>query len=267
MVRRRRIAAAIAAMAVTMPLLTACTAAPSAQQPGGPTIAIGVAGDEPGMGFLHDGAYSGFEIDVARYVAGKLGYASKQIVFHQVRPSDRAGMLADGTVDMVLAGYAMTDTNEAEADFAGPYLTASQDLLIRGTDAATIRSTADMAGRSACVVTDGSAGAALAQAVPTVNIQERDTYPQCVTALMIGETDAIAADDAILAGLAADKGNGYLTRVGTPYGTVQYGIAVRNGDTQLAAKLQTALQNMTNDGTTSRLLARMEAKTGYRTNR
>lgn len=35
----------------------------------GPTIAIGVAADQTGLGYLHGGEYSGFDIDVAKYVA------------------------------------------------------------------------------------------------------------------------------------------------------------------------------------------------------
>ena len=54
--------------------------------PEGPTIAIGVAADEPSVGAWHDGTYQGFDITIAKYVAAKLGYANKQIVFKQVRP-------------------------------------------------------------------------------------------------------------------------------------------------------------------------------------
>ncbi|HAK71544.1 MAG TPA: ABC transporter substrate-binding protein, partial [Bifidobacterium sp.] len=35
----------------------------------GPTITIGVAADQPGLGYLHGGEYSGFDISVAQYVA------------------------------------------------------------------------------------------------------------------------------------------------------------------------------------------------------
>lgn len=47
--------------------------------PEGPTIAIGVAADEPSVGAWHDGTYQGFDITIAKYVAAKLGYANKQI--------------------------------------------------------------------------------------------------------------------------------------------------------------------------------------------
>lgn len=71
--------------------------------PEGPTIAIGVAADEPSVGAWHDGTYQGFDITIAKYVAAKLGYANKQIVFKQVRPENRRSMLDNGQVDMVVA--------------------------------------------------------------------------------------------------------------------------------------------------------------------
>lgn len=230
--------------------------------PEGPTIAIGVAADEPGMGYWHDGGYSGFEVDVATYVAKQLGYSSKQIIFKQVRPSTRARMLAESTVDMVVAGYGMNEERENEADFAGPYLTVGRDLLIRDDDADEIRHVTDMSGRTACVA-DPDAAQALAAAAPGVQVQERESYPKCVTALMIGEADAVAADDAVLSGLIEDKGNGYLSLVGDQYGEMDYGIAVKDGNKQLADKISAALDKMKDDGTYATLLDRMREETGY----
>ena len=51
----------------------------SIRQPEGPMVSIGVASDQPGLGVWHNGGYSGFDVDVARYVAKALGYADKQI--------------------------------------------------------------------------------------------------------------------------------------------------------------------------------------------
>ena len=99
--------------------------------PEGPTIAIGVAADEPSVGAWHDGTYQGFDITIAKYVAAKLGYANKQIVFKQVRPENRRSMLDNGQVDMVVASWPITDGSSAIVDFAGPYLTTSVGLLVR----------------------------------------------------------------------------------------------------------------------------------------
>ena len=124
--------------------------------PEGPTLAIGVAADEPAIGAWHDGTYEGFDISVAKYVAAKLGYANKQIVFKQVRPANRASMLNNGQVDMVVASWAITDGSKAEADFAGPYLRTGVGLLIRTDDRADFAQAGDgigdIADRMVCIV-------------------------------------------------------------------------------------------------------------------
>ena len=76
-----------------------------------------------GLGFLHGGEYSGFDISVAQYVANTLGFAKKQIVFKQVLPSTRVSSLEDGTVDMVVDAFAADDVQDGEVELAGPYLT------------------------------------------------------------------------------------------------------------------------------------------------
>lgn len=86
------------------------------------------------MGAWHDGTYQGFDITIAKYVAAKLGYANKQIVFKQVRPENRRSMLDNGQVDMVVASWPITDESSAIVDFAGPYLTTSVGLLVRSDE-------------------------------------------------------------------------------------------------------------------------------------
>lgn len=234
-------------------------------QPEGPTLAIGVAADQPGMGEWRNGGYSGFDVDVARYVANALGYADKQIVFKQVTPNTRVAMLDDAKVDLVVAGFAVTDTNRAQVAMTGPYLIAGQDLLIRADDARTIHGPADMAGRTACVVDDNVASALLASS-PNARIEHRDDYEQCVTSLMVGSSDAIAGGDAILTGLARAKGADYLRVVGNPFGQEQYGIAVRLGSDELADNIAEIVQTMIADGTWQQAIERLETRTGYTPN-
>ena len=169
----------------------------------GPTIAIGVAADQPGLGYLHGGEYSGFDIDVAKYVAKTLGYAEKQIVFKQLSPAMRASALTDGTVDMVVDSFSMDGTHDGEADVAGPYLTVREALLIRSDSASEITGTDSLSDKTVCAVAGSAADDNIRNRTKNTRttVAERDTYPQCMTALMIGEADAVAADDAIAAGL------------------------------------------------------------------
>lgn len=280
-IRRAASSACAALLSVAMTAgLSACGGTPATfSQPEGPTIAIGVAADEPGIARWHDGSYSGFEVEIARYVAKKLGYANKQIVFKQVLPSNRLDLLEDGTVDMVVAGTPMpnggtggTDdegetgtTGATTVTYAGPYLTVAQGLLVRSDDAGTVTGTGAIAGRHVCVVAGSGAKEALLAVQPKAGTRERDTYPQCVTDLMIGTADAIAGDDAILAGLARSQGGDVAVPVkGTSYGKARYGVALPSGAETLAGNVEAALKDMRADGSYRTALRALEADTGWR---
>ncbi|KFI97336.1 transporter substrate-binding domain-containing protein [Bifidobacterium stellenboschense] len=284
----RGLAAALTALALVA--TAGCGGAPSTvRQPDGPTIAIGVAADEPGLSRWHDGGYGGFEVEIARYVAKRLGYANKQIVFKQVEPSNRLELLADGTVDMVVAGMPMPagDGNDdgdgrdsggkdggtgengvvsdSHATYAGPYLTTRQGLLARPDDAGGIGDVAALAGKSVCTVAGSGAKDALLAVAPRAKTRERDTYPQCVTDLMVGTADAIAGDAVTLAGLARDEGGTLTERVtGVRYGSVRYGIAVQAGAVTLAADIAEALGDMRADGSYRAALDALADATGWR---
>lgn len=70
---RRRVAAAIA-LAVAVPFAaTACGGGGGGDEN---KIVIGTKFDQPGLGMRNpDGTMSGFDVDVATYVAGELGYS------------------------------------------------------------------------------------------------------------------------------------------------------------------------------------------------
>ena len=45
------------------------------------SIKIGIKFDQPGLGFLDGDTHTGFDVDVATYVAEKLGYSADQIEY------------------------------------------------------------------------------------------------------------------------------------------------------------------------------------------
>ncbi|WP_052119336.1 transporter substrate-binding domain-containing protein [Bifidobacterium callitrichos] len=264
MTRRMRVACSMLLSVAMTAAFAGCGEAPRTfVQPEGPTIAIGVAADEPGLARWHGGAYEGFEVDVARYIAKKLGYANKQIVFKQVLPSNRLDLLDDGTVDMVVASMPMPRTSSSIA-YAGPYLQVAQGLLVRPDDAGTITEPSALAGRDVCVVSGSGARESLLAVQPKALPRERDTYPQCVTDLMIGTADAIAGDDVILSGLARSQGADIAVRVdGVSYGRRRYAIALPSGAGTLAQNVDAALKDMRDDGTYDALLRTLRADTGW----
>ena len=156
-------------------------------------VSIGVASDQPGLGVWHNGGYSGFDVDVARYVAKALGYADKQIVFKPVTPRSRVSMLESAQVDMVVSSFGITERHESAVTMTGPYLIVRQDLLVRAADAGDITGIKDMNGRKACVVAGSDVTDAVRSQAPKASIEERDDYGQCLTSLLIGDVDAVAA--------------------------------------------------------------------------
>ncbi len=263
--RIRRVAAAAGAVLMAIGM-GGCGTSVSVVTEGaaqGPTIAIGVAADQPGLGWLHGGEYSGFDIDVAKYVAKTLGYAEKQIVFRQLTPDARISSLADGTVDVIVDSFSVDGAHDGEADVAGPYLTVHEALLVRTDDSSAVKGADDLSGKTVCAVTGSAAAHDIRGRAEHAVVRERGTYPQCVTALMIGEADAIATDDAIATGLAANNTGDHMKIVNVPDVEWFYGIAVKSGQSELVGQIDAALRAMVKDGSWQRAADDMNGTIGY----
>ncbi len=229
----------------------------------GPTITIGVAADQPGLSYLHGDEYSGFDIAVAKYVAKALGFAEKQIVFKKVLPSTRVSSLKDSIVDMVVDSFAAGDASDGEISFAGPYLNVGETLLVRADDAETITGIDAVSGKTVCAAKGSAIAGHVRDLSENVTVEERDSYPQCVTSLMMGQADAVAADDAIASGLASGRGSEYLHVVGESFAERSYMVAVKSGQDSLVRQIDAALESMLNDGSWESAVEDMTRQIGY----
>ena len=77
--------------------------------------------DVVGFGYFNERAnnYYGLEIDLARELASRLGYADVEFV--TVEPDTRKDMLLAGEVDCLVACYSITDTRTENFDFSPAY--------------------------------------------------------------------------------------------------------------------------------------------------
>lgn len=260
--RIRRIArsalAALAAVACTMSL-AACGADESGK------IRIGIKFDQPGLGFKKSGTYVGFDVDVAKYVAKKLGYSEDEIVWKEAPSKQREAMLQNGDVDMILATYSITDERKNAVSFAGPYFVAGQDLLVRKDDH-SINGPEDLNGKRLCSVTGSTSAATVKEKFASeVQLMEQPGYAECATALFSGIVDAVTTDDIILAGLASAS-RGKLRVVGKPFTQEYYGVGIKKGDTALAKKINAAIAEMIKDGSWERAIADNTEGTSYTPN-
>ncbi|QIJ65104.1 glutamate ABC transporter substrate-binding protein [Streptomyces sp. JB150] len=249
---RKATAAAAAALVLSL-TATACGGDDGGDESGsgsggGDKITIGIKFDQPGLGQKTPQGYSGFDVDVATYVAKELGYDANQIEWKEAKSADRETMLQRGDVDFIAATYSITPERQEKVDFAGPYLLAHQDVLLRADDN-SIKSPEDLNDKNLCSVTGSTSAQNVKEKLaPKANLQQYPTYSACLSGLQNNAIDALTTDDSILAGYASqDSFKGKFKLGGFKMTNENYGIGVKKGS-DLKAKINTALEKMVSDG-------------------
>lgn len=246
--------------------LSGCADGLAGQQVTGPTVRIGIKFDQPGLSLKDGQKYSGFDVDVAEYVANVLGFSPRQIQWVQTSDTQRETVLANGQVDFVVTSYSIDQERKKNVDFAGPYLVAGQDLLVRKNET-SIKGPQDLSGKKVCSVSGSTSAQVIKNSfTPRVSLLELPGYGECVTALISGTVDAVTTDDIILRSLARAKGAGSLRVVGRPFTRETYGIGVRKGSVHLMQKINTALKKMISSGVWRQDLDQATRGTGYKPN-
>ena len=196
-------------------------------------VRVGVKEDQPGLGYLDavTGERSGFDIDVARWIAAELGFSTDQIEFQKIPSANREQALINGDIDYYVGTYSITDKRKDQVGFAGPYFVTGQGLLVKA-DNTDITSDKDLAGKTVCSATGSTPIQNIKDNYPDTKTTEFDTYSQCVEALKDGSVDAVTTDQAILIGYAAQEPDA-LKVVGEPFSVEKYGVGVPKDDAAL----------------------------------
>ena len=209
-------------------------------------VRIGVKEDQPGLGFLDaaTGERTGFDLEIARWVAASLGFSEDKIEFIAIPSANRESAIVNGDVDYYVGTYSITDKRKTQIDFAGPYFITGQGILVAASDD-TIKSEDDLVGKTVCSATGSTPIQNIRDNYPGVDTEEFETYSQCVDALKDGQVDAVTTDQAILIGYAAQQPD-ELKVVGEPFSVEQYGVGLPLGDDAL----RTFINDMFTDGGT-----------------
>jgi glutamate transport system substrate-binding protein len=213
----------------------------------GGSLKFGVKADQPGLGLQTGTTYEGFDVEIAKIIAKGLGMDESKIQFVTTVSANREPYIEQGTVDVVVATYTINDERKKKVNFAGPYFTAGQDLLVP-TDS-TITGPDQLAGKKVCSVSGSTPAKRIKEEYPQAQLQEFDAYSKCVTALAGGQVDAVTTDDIILAGYAAQSQYaGKFKVVGKPFSEEPYGIGVKKDDKAGCEKINEILKAAAQDG-------------------
>lgn len=214
----------------------------------GNTIVIGTKFDQPGLGMRNpDGSMSGFDVDVAKFVAKELGYPEDQIEWKESPSGQRENLIASKQVSYIVATYSITDARKEKVDFAGPYLITGQSLLVRADNTDITGPESLENNKKLCSVSGSTPAQRIKDKYQGVQLQQYDTYSACIEALKNGAIDAVTTDEVILAGYAAQS-PGAFKIVGKPFSEEKYGIGLKKGDTEMRTKINDALAKMEKEG-------------------
>ncbi|WP_406091820.1 glutamate ABC transporter substrate-binding protein [Streptomyces sp. NBC_01013] len=265
----RKVTAASAAVLALALTATACGSDDkddASGSGGGKKITIGIKIDQPGIGLkTPDGKYTGFDVDVATYVAKELGYDAKDITFKETKSADRETSIERGDVKFIAASYSINDERLQKVDFAGPYLLAHQDILVRADDT-SIKSPEDLNNKKLCSVAGSTSAKNVHDTLaPKAQLQEFGGYSECLTGLENKVVDALTTDDSILAGYASQDANkGKFKLAGFKMTNENYGIGLKKGDADLKKKINDALTKMVSDGSWEKAVKANFGPAGYK---
>ena len=226
------------------------TAAETAEAAGG-TLIVGFDQDFPPMGFVGDnGEYTGFDLDLAKEVASRLGLEYKA---QPVAWDSKDMELESGNIDCIWNGFTITG-REDDYTWTTPYM-ANKQVFVVANDS-DIKSQADLAGKVVEVQADSSAEAALKENQDLANtFGQLLTTPDYNTAFMDleqGAVDAVAMD-VIVAGYQIKQRNADFKILDDSLSEEEYGVGFKKGNTELRDKVQGALEEMAADDTLAKI--------------
>ncbi|HSV65556.1 MAG TPA: glutamate ABC transporter substrate-binding protein [Mycobacteriales bacterium] len=228
-------------------------------------IIVGVKFDQPGEGFrnLATGQLEGFDIEMAKIVAARLGLEPSQINYVETVSKEREDAITSGRVDIVIATYSITPERSKKVGQAGPYFVTGQRILVRKEDQDRITGPDKLAGVRVCSVA-GSTSITTVQATYGARPVGLATYTECVKLLLSRSADAVDAvttDDAILSVYAAQQPD-RLSVVGQPFTEERYGIGYMKGDLAFCRFLTDTIIEAESDGEWTRAFTRTLGKVG-----
>jgi glutamate transport system substrate-binding protein len=207
-------------------------------------IAIGVKYDVPPFGFKNpqSGEIEGFDIDVGKAIADKLGVKPK---FVEAISDNRIPFLQNGTADLILSTMTINKERDQEIDFSVPYYVARGRVLV-GQDS-DVKGVKDLVkGKSVCTALGSTYADNLKKQAPNAERKLVDSYSECLELIQNGAVDAVSTDDVILTGMIIQDDT--LKLVGENLTTEPYGAGLKDGDSAFKEFVDGTIEEFKSDG-------------------
>jgi glutamate transport system substrate-binding protein len=213
-------------------------------------LRVGTKFDQPLFGQKGlSGEPEGFDVEIAKIIASKLGISEDNIEFVEAVSANREPFLQQNRVDMVVATYTINEKRDMIVDFAGPYFQAGQDILVAKGNPKAIAGPETLKGKKTCSVSGSTPATTIQEkyGITTAELTLFDTYTKCRDALANGQVDAITTDNVILSGYvsaAPDK----FELIGKPFTEEPYGVGIPEGQEEFCDFINDTLAEAAEDG-------------------
>ncbi len=214
-------------------------------------LRVGLEGTYPPFDYKNaSGELEGFDVDVAKAVAARLG------VKPQFVPTEWSGILAGlqaGKFDVIVNQVTITAQRKQALDFSQPYTFSAAQLIQRVDDKRQFNSLTEFSGDKKLGVTLGTNYDQMARAVSGINVQTYPGAPEKLRDLSAGRIDATLDDRLMLPYII--KNSKLPLRAGDVVkgAEQEMGIPFRKGNPEFEKAINDALNAMKQDGTLKKI--------------
>lgn len=190
---------------------------------------------------------AGIDADIAAAIADKLGMELEitDMAFDSLIPA-----LQSDTIDIVLAGMTVDPERAESVNFTDSYATGVQVIIVpEGSD---IASPDDLEGKNIGVQTGTTGDLYCTDDYGQEFVKQFDNGPLAVAALLNGQVDCVVIDNEPAKNyVAANEG---LKILDTAFANEDYAAALAKEDTELFEQVNTAIQELKEDGTIASII-------------
>ena len=183
----------------------------------------------------------GIDVEIAQLIADKLGMELKvvDVAFDSIIPG-----VQEGKYDMGMAGMTVTEDRLEKVLFSDSYATGVQSVIVK--DGGSIASIDDISGKKIGVQTATTGDIYASGDYGDENVVKFDNGAAAVQALLADKVDCVIIDnEPAKSYVAANEG---LAILDTEYAIEDYAICFAKENTELQAKVNTALAELIADG-------------------
>lgn len=212
------------------------------------TLRVAVEGTYPPFNFKEKGELAGFEVELAKALASKLGVKA---AFSTSEWSAMLAGLQANKYDVVINQVGITDKRREAFDFSEPYTFSSPQLIVRKNEKREFKTLADLKGKK-LGLGQGTNFGDLAKAVGGIDVRTYPGSPEYLQDLALGRIDAALNDSLLIPYIV--KQTRLPLKAGAPVGELERsGIPFAKGNPKFKAAIDKALADMKADGSFAKI--------------